>query len=316
PITIVDNLANTVRGIELDLSNGFIFWADGTSAVGRAQLNGSGKINIVSGLGGPFDLALDFSTSVPPKLYWTEPNVNEVQRINTNGSDFERYHFNFGSTPNGIAIDQETRYAYWTDETQANIIKGFIDETNFSDLDTLIDYPNAARGIGGIALDPSNHMMYFAYTAGGRVQRADYNFTPTPIPAGSIQDIAIVNNPFGVALDLKRRKIYYTSNNLIAPNIGTLTRANLDGTNPETLIAQTTAAGLPERFMHDVKVDPKNGYVYWASTEANGPGTIYSADISDVNGTVTPVINPTAGEIRGVEIDWITDKIWWVSRGI
>lgn len=316
PVPIVTGQPLGLRGIAIDKTNGFLFWADGTSAIGRSSLTGTGKINVVTGLNAPIDVALDFSSTLPPKLYWTEPNVNEVQRINTNGSDFERYHFNSFSTPNGIAIDQDTRYVYWTDETQANIIKGFIDETNFSDLDTLIDYPNAANGIGGIALDPSNHMMYFAYTAGGRVQRADYNFTPTPIPAGSIQDIAIVNNPFGVALDLKRRKIYYTSNNLIAPNIGTLTRANLDGTNPEPLISQTTTVGLPQRFMHDVKVDPKNGYVYWATTEANGPGTIYRADITDVMGTVTPLINPTAGEIRGIELDWVNDKIWWVSRGI
>jgi gliding motility-associated-like protein len=316
PVPIVTGQPLGLRGIAIDKTNGFLFWADGTSAIGRSSLTGTGKINVVTGLNAPIDVALDFSSTLPPKLYWTEPNVNEVQHINTNGSDFERYHFNSFSTPNGIAIDQDTRYAYWTDETQANIIKGFIDETNFSDLDTLIDYPNAANGIGGIALDPSNHMMYFAYTAGGRVQRADYNFTPTPIPAGSIQDIAIVNNPFGVALDLKRRKIYFTSNSMIAPNIGTLTRANLDGTNPEPLITQTTTAGLPQKYMHDVKVDPKNGYVYWASTEANGPGAIYRADISDVMGTVTPLINPTAGEIRGIEIDWITDKIWWVSRGV
>ncbi|MCB0492191.1 MAG: gliding motility-associated C-terminal domain-containing protein [Cyclobacteriaceae bacterium] len=314
PATIVDNLASTINGIKLDLINGFLFWADGTSAIGRSSLTGSGKIDVVTGLNAPIDVALDFSSILPPKLYWTEPNVNEVQRINTNGSDFERYHFNFASTPNGIAIDQNTRYAYWTDEAQANIIKGFIDETNFSDLDTLIDYPNAANGIGGIALDPSNHMMYFAYTAGGRIQRADYNFTPTPIPAGSIQDLAVIANPFGVALDLRRGKVYYTSNDLLSTNTGTLSRMNLDGTGQEILITQTAPG--PQRYMHDVKVDVKNKMVYWVFTEANGAATIYHADVDDVIGTAAPLITTSSGEIRGLEIDFVTDKLWWVSRGI
>jgi hypothetical protein len=244
-VAIVTSLPNTIKGISLDINSGFVFWADGgtgtSGAIGRAKLNGSGKINIVTGLNAPLDVALDFSSSLPPKLYWTEPNVNEVHRINPNGSDFERYHFNFGATPNGIAIDQKTRYAYWTDETQANIIKGFINETTFSDLDTLIDYANAANGIGGIALDPSNHMMYFAYTAGNRIQRADYNL-PTPITAGSIQNLATINNPFGVAIDLVKRKLYYTSNSLGPTNTGTLSRSNLDGTNQEVLITQSIAS--------------------------------------------------------------------------
>lgn len=316
-VAIVTSLPNTIKGISLDINSGFVFWADGgtgtSGAIGRAKLNGSGKINIVTGLNAPLDVALDFSSSLPPKLYWTEPNVNEVHRINPNGSDFERYHSNFGSTPNGIAIDQKTRYAYWTDETQANIIKGFINETTFSDLDTLIDYTNAVNGIGGIALDPSNHMMYFAYTAGNRIQRADYNL-PTPITAGSIQNLATINNPFGVAIDLVKRKLYYTSNSLGPTNTGTLSRSNLDGTNPEVLITQSIAS--PQRFMRDVKVDAKNGIVYWAFTQTNGLGTIYKADITNVAGTATPFINSFSGEIRGLEIDRTTNKIWWVSRGI
>ncbi|MFZ1808688.1 MAG: Ig-like domain-containing protein [Cyclobacteriaceae bacterium] len=316
PVSIVTGQPVGLRGIAIDHNNGFIFWADGTSAIGRSSLSGTGKIDIVTGLNAPVDVALDFSSSLPPKLYWTEPNVNEVHRINTNGSDYERYHFNSFSTPNGIAIDQNTRIAYWTDETQANIIKGTINETTFSALDTLVDYPNAANGIGGIALDPSNHMMYFAYTAGNRIQRTDFNL-PTPfgpIPPASIQDLATINNPFGVAVDLVRRKLYYTSNSLGPTNTGTLSRSNLDGTSPEVLITQSIPS--PQRFMRDVKVDAKNGFVYWAFTESNGLATIYKANITNVAGTVTPLITNTSGEIRGIEIDRVTDKLWWASRGI
>ncbi len=313
PVPIVTAQPLGLRGIVVDRNNGFLFWADGTSAIGRSSLTGTGKINVVTGLNAPVDVALDLSSSIPPKLYWTEPGVNEVHRINPTGTDFERYFFNFSSTPNGIAIDQNTRIAYWTDATQANIIKGTINETTFSSLDTLLDYPNAARGIGGIALDPANHMMYFAYTAGGKIQRADYN-APTPIPVASIQDLAIISNPYSVAIDLVRRKLYYTSNSLGPTNVGTLSRSNLDGTSPEVLITQTIVS--PQRFMHDVKVDATSGIVYWVFTQANGPATIYKANIDDVAGTVTPLIASTSGEVRGIEIDPITDKLWWVNRGV
>ncbi|MBX2941271.1 MAG: gliding motility-associated C-terminal domain-containing protein [Cyclobacteriaceae bacterium] len=313
PITVVDNLAATVNGIALDRKNEFLFWADGTSAIGRSSLSGTGKINIVTGLNAPVDVALDFSSSLPPKLYWTEPGINEIHRMNTDGSDFERYFSDFTSTTNGIAIDQTTRYAYWTDETQPLIIKGFINETTFSALDTLVDYGYGYVGFGGVALDPSNHMIYFAYTEGGKIQRADYNL-PTPIAVGSIQDLATISNPFGVAVDLVRKKLYYTSNDLSSTNTGTLTRSNLDGTNPEVLITQSISS--PQRFMRDVKVDVKNRMVYWALSELDGVATIYKANIADVAGTATPLINNTSGEIRGIEIDFSSDQLWWVSRGI
>lgn len=313
PVTIVDNLASTIRGIALDLDNGYVFWADGTSAVGRAKLDGTGKVDIFPGLNAPFDVALDFSTTAPPKLYWTEGGLQEIHRINTNGSDFERYYFGSSPIPAGIAIDQKARYVYWTAGGESDVKRGVIGETDFDSWETLVNYPIGTNGIQGIALDPSNHMMYFAYAAGNKVQRADFNDTP-PIIGTDIDPS--ISNPYGVALDLVRRKIYYTSNDLASTNTGTLKRANLDGTGIETLITQTTAINDPPRFMHDVKVDAKSGTVYWVFTQADGPATIYKASVNNVSGTVTPLIAATSGEVRGIEIDPQTDKLWWVCRGV
>ncbi|MEQ8426100.1 MAG: FG-GAP-like repeat-containing protein, partial [Cyclobacteriaceae bacterium] len=141
------------------------------------------------------------------------------------------------------------------------------------------------------------------------IQRADYSLTP-PF-TGS--DIVTISNAFGVALDLTNGKIYYTANDNAAINTGTLYRANLDGTAQETLWSALEPD--PERFIHDVKVDPVSGFVYWVWTEPNGIATIYKANISDVNGTATPLVNPTGGEVRGIEIDPLTNKLWWVCRG-
>ncbi|HNP96995.1 MAG TPA: gliding motility-associated C-terminal domain-containing protein, partial [Cyclobacteriaceae bacterium] len=47
----------------------------------------------------------------------------------------------------------------------------------------------------------------------------------------------------------------------------------------------------------------------------NGIATIFKANTSDVPGTVTPLVNPTGGEVRGIEIDPQTNKLWWVCRG-
>jgi len=312
PTLLINSLPGTIKGIAIDTQNGFIYWATGAAAVGRANINGTGATNIVPGLSTANYISLDFSSPVPPKLYWTEGNLQEIHRINTDGSDFERYYFGgFSPLPTGIAIDANARTIFWADGQHNNIKRGLIGETDFDNPQIILDYPDASPGIAGLDIDPDNTMIYFADVDNGRIQRANYSNFP-PSLTGS--DIVTITNPFGVDLDLINRKIYYTANDLAAINRGTLYRANLDGTGQETLWSDLDPD--PQRFIHDVKVDPINGLVYWVWTEANNIATIYKANINNVSGTVTPLVNPTGGEVRGIEIDPETNKIWWVCRGI
>ena len=315
PVPIVAGEPNSLRGLAVDPKNGFIFWANGAGGtagtIGRAGLDGSGKINIFTGLNSPVDVALDLSSSVPPKLYWTEGNLQEIHRMNTDGSDFERYYFGSSPYPTGIAIDNNARYIYWADRNQSTIKRGLIGETDFENLppEVVLNYTDMFPGISGIELDPNNTMIYFVDAGNNRIQRADYSNT-FPITGN---DLATIATPFGIDLDLINGKIYYTANDNAAINTGTLYRANLDGTGQEPL--WSGSAPDPQRFIHDVKVDPFNGFVYWAWTESNGVATIYRANISNVGGTVVPLVNPTGGEVRGLEIDPLTNKLWWVCRG-
>lgn len=310
PTLLINSLPNTIKGISLDTQNGFIYWATGGATVGRANIDGTGATNIVTGLSTANYIGFDFDSTIPPKLYWTEGGLQEIHRINTDGSDFERYYFGgFSPYPTGIAIDPNARTIFWTDGQHNNIKRGLIGETDFDNPEVILDYPDASPGMQGLEIDPDNTMIYFADVDNGRIQRADYSNTP-PLTGSDIVSIA---NPFGIDLDLINGKIYYTANDNAAINTGTLYRANLDGTGQEPLWSDTEPD--PQRFIHDVKVDPVNGIVYWVWTEPDGIATIYKADITDVSGTVSPLVNPTGGEVRGIEIDIQSNKIWWVCRG-
>ncbi len=316
PLPIVTGRTSAIKGITLDHKNGFLYWADDAN-VGRANLDGTGASSIVTGRNVAEYVTIDFSSSVPPKLYWAEGDAEELHRINTNGSDFERYYSSVGEGPayhpTGMAVDVYSRYIYWTDQDLGTVRRGRIGETAFESLETLLDFSDYTGGTLGIALDPANGMMYLANGTTGSIQRADYN---APTPSTTLTTIATIANPFGVDLDLVNGKIYFTANNLVAPNTGTLYRANLDGTGIETLSVDASSGVSPERFMHDVKVDPINGKVYWVFTEADGEGTIFHADIANVSGTKAPLIAKAPGEVRGIEIDPPTNTIWWVNRGI
>lgn len=314
PVPVVLGLSNSLKALAIDQKNGWLYWADNGN-IGRSKLDGSDQSSIITGRNKCEYVTIDFSGSLPPKLYWGEGEAHELHRINQDGTDFERYYSGQGEGliyyPTGVAVDVYTRNIYWTDQDLGLIRRGHIGETGFQNIENLLDFQDYNGGTLGIALDPAHGMMYYANGVAHEIQRADFNAAN---PAATVTTIASVNNPFGVAVDLINRKIYFTSNDLASKNTGTLYRSNLDGTDLETLVVETTAGVDPERFMHDVKIDPVNGHVYWVFTSTDGAGTIYKANMTHVNGSKTPLIN-TIGEIRGIEIDPDADKIWWVNRG-
>ena len=67
----------------------------------RANLNGSGVEDLVTGLPEPRDIALDVTGG---KMYWIDHSANKIQRANLNGSGVEDLVTGLES-PNGIELD-------------------------------------------------------------------------------------------------------------------------------------------------------------------------------------------------------------------
>lgn len=317
PLLLVNNLPTTIKGISLDTNNGFIYWATGSTAVGRAKLDGTGATNIVTGLSTVNYITPDFSTVAPPKIYWTQGTLQEIHRINPDGSDFERYYAGVDPNVNGLAINSSTGAVYWTDGNNTDIKTGIIAETNLQTTQTLVNLANGANGIGGAALDEGTNTLYFANTLSAVIQKINVTSPPLITPQ-TVFTPALP--PFAVALDKVNGKLYYTTNFSIVFGPGTQTtarlcRVNLDGTGNEILIDRTTNTNPgPRYFFRDVKVDPVGGKVYWSVTDTNKPGFIHVADIANPVGTEA-VLLPTSGEPRGIALDVFNNKIYWADRG-
>ena len=75
---IVTGLDN-IGCIDIDRTGGKMYWTDwpsGASSIKRADLDGSNVETLLTGLSGPFGIALDVSSG---KIYWTEFSTPRIR---------------------------------------------------------------------------------------------------------------------------------------------------------------------------------------------------------------------------------------------
>lgn len=245
-------------------AQGKIYWTDsGTLKIHRANLDGTGAGDLITGLPGPAGIAVDPNGH---KIYWTDPNASRIQRANLNGTSIE--DLVIASTPRDIAVDPLQSKIYWTQRVGLfGVRRANLDGTAVEDL--VAGLPNPY----GISVDGDGGKIYWTDIGTDRVQRANLDGT-------DVEDLVTgLDNPFDVALDPAGGKVYWTSS-------GKTQRANLDGTAVEDLV--TVFPNVP----WGIAVDPAEGKIYW--TEFSGGDRIRRANLdgTDVEDIVTALDNP------------------------
>jgi DNA-binding beta-propeller fold protein YncE len=243
-------------GVAVDVAGGHIYWtgmgvpAADDGFIKRSNLDGSNVQTLVpaGGTYTPKQIKLDLAGG---KMYWSDREGMRVMRADLDGSNIEVL-VTTGQTDAdrmdnsrwcvGIALDLARGYFYWSQKGPANGHLGTLrrahlampaGQTSVTRTDVEILYDLLPEPID-IDLDLSAGYLYWTDRADNTVSRA-----PIEIPAGltaktrTDRQIVVPNVAvaIGVALDLPRGKVYYTSG-----SNGPLGRANLDGTQNETLI--------------------------------------------------------------------------------
>ncbi len=209
------------------------------------------------------------------KLFWTEvldifPDT--LQRSNLDGSNIETLFTNTFLMA-GITVDQTRGKIYFADFDEGTIRSSDLDGSNNQIL---------VSGLSGpvdIALDVAGGKMYWTDFNEGSIRRANLDGSgveiiisgvatvpgtaPGPMePAPSERHLAspvtgssLLQNPWGIALDLEHGKVYWTEQggNRIA-------RANLDGSEVETVIG----AGVDGP--RGIKLDVPEGKIYFVDS--------------------------------------------------
>ncbi|MGD8440973.1 MAG: hypothetical protein PVG53_10580 [Holophagae bacterium] len=197
----------------VDDVNRYLYWPGyDTQTISRTPLSHAAPEVILDGLGGVTSLALDLAAG---KLYWISA-WGSIGRSDLDGSNPETLISGL-SAPQDIALDLAAGKMYFGDLGLSELQRANLDGTA---IETLVTNVNAA----GVALDPVASKVYWADQTDDYIGWADLDGSNAAVLIGGLF------NPGWMAIEPGEGKLYWTESS-------TVRRADLDGTNVETVVA-------------------------------------------------------------------------------
>ncbi len=254
----------------------------------RANLDGSQIETLVSTSPGRYTL-----DEVEGKMYWTADGI--IQRANLDGSQIETLVSGLDS-PRNLTFDEVGSKMYWTAD-------GIIQRANLdgSQIETLVS--ETGSFLSDFVLDVVEGKMYWTDHFAVTIQRANLDgsqietlvdFYDLPMELGL--RIALLDK---LALDEVGGKMYWTDRGL-----GTIQRANLDGSQIEILVSGLTS-------IWSFALDEAGGKMYWTVD-----GTIQRANL---DGSQTEILvsglTRKGRPIYGPTLDMAGGKMYWTVDG-
>ncbi len=228
-----------------------IYWVDADRGIlYRANLDGSEIEQIRTGLGEPYNIALDVSNS---KVYWIEYGSGKIRRANLDGSSVEDLRTGL-DRPARIRLDVSGGKMYWLETGSDKIRRANLNGSGIEDL------VNTGSQIDGdLAIDITNGKLYWTDWHDGNIHRFNLN--------GSGQETLLtgLDGPVGIVLDVSGGKMYW-----VEQGSGKIRRANLNGSGIQDLVT----SGLNRTF--DIALDIAGGKMYWSDL---GAGKIQRANL-------------------------------------
>ena len=221
------NTATNVLGITVDPIAEKAYWVTGNK-IERSGLDGSGREDVVTGLGVPKDLALDLERNY---VYWTDDGVDKVQRCPLGSSPSTSNAFEDVAVgvvaPEGIALDVQGGEVYWgSDNTSGAVIaKCSIDSLPCTTPTMVV---TGLGSVADIALNLAEQEIYWIDWWHGRICRASLGGgTSQVLYSDASSDLG------AVAVAHREGHLYWSES---APAAGNR-RSGLDGSGPVDIVA-------------------------------------------------------------------------------
>lgn len=259
---------------------------DSTSQVSSVETDALGFAAIINNSGSSIDSTLLAIDSSARKLYYFNVTASsgDMFSANLDGTN-QTFLFSVVGAPSGLSLDLVNQKFYWGQNNSLATIQSA--NLDGSSQQTVSSSFGAMDSVGEIQYDPADGSIFYVVLglSGNRIER----FSPTSI----LGPITIANLssslPYaGLALDSTHGKVYWSE-----PSANTVTRANLDGSSPETVISSDLGLS-PEGLAIDPSsgptlyfTDAQGGFVFGQDTRQTAPAGI-SVLATPLNGLVTP----------------------------
>lgn len=224
PIVVMQSLGNPM-GITVDRVHNVLYWTEGdTNRIMSVALTDNSVPQTIVQLGLNPGLRGMAIAPIIGKVYWVAEDPQVIQRANLDGSQIENLSVSDGSFFD-VEIDEANGKLYWTNGNQ--IWRGGLDGSS----------PTLIIGDAGqpyyLALDLVAGKLYWTDFSSNGIGRANLDGTNHEIP-GPVSGLS--ERPFGIAIDPLTNKIFWTLES------GTIQRANIDGSNIETIYSNLASS--------------------------------------------------------------------------
>lgn len=232
------------------------------------------------------------------QVFWTlnTGGVDQIQSINKDGTNFQVPLPSLpSSSPWGIAIDVPGNNLYWSDilSPSFHVYRSTVDGLNVTSI------YNAPAPVQSISRHTESGNLYLS-TSSQIIRIGPDGANATPLVTG-------LSNAWGVAVDSTAGKVYWSE-----AGANRIARANLDGSNIETVVDTTYAATTTERGL---TLDGLGG-IYWADSATD---FIYHANVGAFTGTpvaATPIVNLQMVTGGGSTVNGLTsdgERLYWAE---
>ena len=202
------------------------------------------------------------------------------------------------SDPFGVSIDQAEGKIYWTDQDpgRQGIFRANLDGSNVETV--LLITADVEGAVEPRGLEVVGDFVYFVDESTAELHRIRKDGTGT---IEDLLDLPVGSNLDDVSVDLVNEKVYFVDDGPV-PN-DTISRANLDGTNIETVIQfSDDFEGSPQAIALDVA----GGKLYWTDDATN---SIRRANLDGTN--IETVSDADSLTPDGIALDLINGFVYW-----
>ena len=263
------------------------------------------------------------------RVFFLDVRGGRIVSANADGSDARTLVTGLRGTPDGIAVDTDAGYIYWTHMGAASADDGYVQRANLDGTGVTKIVPDGATFTPKqLKLDAKHGKLYWSDREGMRIMRAnvDGSHVETLIETGrGDRDRANQANwCVGIALDVDHAKVYWTQKGGNPPNTGSIKRANLEipsGMDPvHRSDVEILVDGLPEPI--DIDLDLRTRMMYW--TDRGDPprgNTVNRAPMDPP----TPVSPSKRGDVQvlfgglkegiGIALDPARDRLYVTDLG-